>query len=45
MMTPERADGNPDLIAAIRAAIADAGGRIPFARYMELALAHPAHGY
>lgn len=37
--------GNLDLIAVIRAAIADAGGRIPFARYMELALTHPVHGY
>ncbi len=37
--------GNPHLIAAIRAAIAKAGGRITFAEYMRLALAHPAHGY
>ncbi len=42
---PEPTDGNPDLIAIIRAAIADAGDRIPFARYMELALTHPVHGY
>ena len=45
MTTPETPDGNPDLIAAIRAAIADAGGRIPFAGYMEMALTHPVHGY
>jgi len=45
MMMPEPTDGNPDLIAIIRAAIADAGGRIPFARYMEIALTHPVHGY
>ncbi len=45
MTTPETTDGNPDLIAVIRAAIADAGGRIPFARYMKLTLAHPVHGY
>ena len=36
--------GNPDLVAAIHAEIA-AGGRIPFARFMELALYHPAWGY
>ncbi len=45
MMMPEPSDGNPNLIAIIRAAIADAGGRIPFARYMEIALTHPTHGY
>ncbi len=37
--------GNPDLVAAIRAEIDAAGGRIPFARFMELALYHPAWGY
>ena len=37
--------GNPDLIAAIRAEIDAAGGRIPFARFMELALYHPEWGY
>jgi len=37
--------GNPELIAAIRAEIAQAGGRITFARFMELALYHPQHGY
>jgi SAM-dependent MidA family methyltransferase len=37
--------GNPDLIAGIRAEIDAAGGRIPFARFMELALYHPAWGY
>ncbi|MCC7024754.1 MAG: SAM-dependent methyltransferase [Thermomicrobiales bacterium] len=36
---------NPALVAAIRAEIASAGGRIPFARFMELALYHPAWGY
>jgi SAM-dependent MidA family methyltransferase len=45
MTMPEATDGHLDLIAVIRAAIADAGGRIPFARYMELALAHPVYGY
>ncbi|MHB8645943.1 MAG: class I SAM-dependent methyltransferase [Thermomicrobiales bacterium] len=45
MTMPETTDGNADLIAVIRAAIADAGGRIPFAWYMALALAHPVHGY
>src|SRR5215211_8746385 len=37
--------GNPDLIAVIRAEIDAAGGRIPFARFMELALYHPVCGY
>jgi SAM-dependent MidA family methyltransferase len=37
--------GNPALIAAIRAEIAANGGRISFARFMELALYHPEHGY
>ena len=37
--------GNPALIAAIRAEIAANGGRISFARFMELALYHPQHGY
>lgn len=45
MTMPEATDENPDLIAVIRAAIAGAGGRIPFARYMEIALTHPVHGY
>ena len=39
------ATGNPDLVAVIRAEIDAAGGRIPFARFMELALYHPAWGY
>ncbi len=37
--------GNPDLIAVIRAEIDAAGGRIPFAQIMEVALYHPAWGY
>jgi len=37
--------GNPDLVSVIRDEIDDAGGRIPFARFMELALYHPAWGY
>ncbi len=37
--------GNPALIEAIHAAINAAGGRLPFARFMELALYHPEHGY
>lgn len=45
MTTRGPTSGNPDLIAVIRAAIASAGGRIPFARYMALALTHPVHGY
>lgn len=40
-----RVTGNPALIEAIRAEIARTGGRITFARFMELALYHPQHGY
>lgn len=36
--------GNPHLIAAIHDEILESGP-IPFARFMELALYHPAHGY
>jgi SAM-dependent MidA family methyltransferase len=36
--------GNPDLVAGIRDEIAGAG-QITFARFMELALYHPRHGY
>jgi SAM-dependent MidA family methyltransferase len=42
---PPPATGTPALVAAIRADIAAAGGRIPFARFMELALYHPQWGY
>ena len=42
---PRAVTGNPQLIAAIRAEIARAGGRITFERFMELALYHPQHGY
>lgn len=37
--------GNPELIAAMRREMHAAGGRIPFVRFMELALYHPRHGY
>ena len=37
--------GNPTLRGLIRDAIAAAGGRIPFTRFMESALYHPDHGY
>jgi SAM-dependent MidA family methyltransferase len=37
--------GSPHLVAAIRAEIDAAGGRITFARFMDLALYHPARGY
>lgn len=37
--------GNADLIAAIRDAIVEAGGAIPFARFMALALTHSVYGY
>src|SRR5262245_58994050 len=40
----DRAGSNPELVAAIRAEIAE-GGRISFARFMELALYHGEHGY
>ena len=38
-------DGNSALIAAIRREIERGGGRITFARFMELALYHPQYGY
>jgi SAM-dependent MidA family methyltransferase len=38
-------DPNPELVARIRAEIDEAGGSIPFARFMELALYEPQHGY
>jgi SAM-dependent MidA family methyltransferase len=44
-LPPPASPGNPALIAAIRAEITAAGGRIPFARFMELALYHPDWGY
>src|SRR5437762_8514593 len=37
--------GNLALIEEIRAEIAGVGGRITFARFMELALYHPQDGY
>lgn len=37
--------GNAPLIEIIRNEIAEQGGRITFARFMELALYHPIHGY
>lgn len=37
--------GNLALIAIIREEIAACGGRMPFARFMELALYQPVHGY
>ncbi|HEU5424518.1 MAG TPA: SAM-dependent methyltransferase, partial [Nitrolancea sp.] len=39
-----RAESNPELVAAIRDEVVRAG-RITFARFMELALYHPEHGY
>lgn len=41
----EHDQGNPELIAAIRPELDKNGGRITFARFMELALYHPAYGY
>lgn len=43
VITPEA--GNASLIEIIRNEIAEQGGRITFARFMELALYHPVHGY
>ena len=40
-----RGGSNPALVASLCDAIRAAGGRIPFARYMDLALYHPVHGY
>jgi len=37
--------GNPAVVAAIRDAIAAAGGMIPFARFMAIAAYHPGAGY
>ncbi len=37
--------GDPVVVASIRAEMAAAGGRITFARFMELALYHPERGY
>ncbi len=37
--------GNPKLIAIIREEIDASGGRISFARFMDLALYHPEYGY
>jgi len=45
METETTQTGNSHLIAAIRTTIAPAGGRVTFAEYMRLALAHPAYGY
>ena len=39
------AERDTPLLPVIREAIARAGGRITFARFMELALGHPEHGY
>lgn len=41
----DEAASDPDLVAAVREEIVAAGSRITFARYMELALYHPRHGY
>jgi SAM-dependent MidA family methyltransferase len=38
-------NSTPELVARIRAEIDRAGGAIPFARFMELALYEPEHGY
>ncbi len=44
--SPETATpGNAPLIAIIQAEIDAAGGRVTFARFMDLALNHPEHGY
>ncbi len=40
-----RDESDPELVAAIRDTIADAGGWTTFARFMDLALYHPTRGY
>ncbi|CAA9573443.1 MAG: SAM-dependent methyltransferase, MidA [uncultured Thermomicrobiales bacterium] len=42
---PDDGSGDPALVEAVTEAIASAGGRITFARFMDLALYHPEHGY
>jgi len=42
---PPAAEGDPDLVALVRAAIDAAGGSISFADYMDLALFAPELGY
>ncbi len=44
MSTPVVSPGHPELLASIHTEIA-AGGPMPFARFMELALYHPCWGY
>lgn len=44
-MTTSPTASNAPLVAAIRDEIAASGGRITFARFMDLALYHPEHGY
>ncbi|CAN5831287.1 SAM-dependent methyltransferase [soil metagenome] len=44
-MKPPNGTGNKELIALIHDEIIANGGRIVFARFMELALYHPIHGY
>jgi SAM-dependent MidA family methyltransferase len=41
----DRQPSNPALVEAIRTEITAAGEQISFARFMELALYHPEHGY
>jgi SAM-dependent MidA family methyltransferase len=43
-VSEQTVSGNPELIEVIRGEIA-AAGKITFARFMELALYHPEHGY
>ena len=42
---PQQTGSNPALVAILREEIDRAGGRITVARFMELALYHPEHGY
>jgi SAM-dependent MidA family methyltransferase len=44
-LTPEQLEHGAALAARIRAAIAEAGGRIGFERYMQMALYEPGLGY
>jgi SAM-dependent MidA family methyltransferase len=45
-MTPQQPQGEPGaLLARVRTAIVQAGGYLPFDRFMALALYEPGHGY
>jgi SAM-dependent MidA family methyltransferase len=45
MSAPRPVGDVPEVAQAVRDAVAAAGGRIPFARFMDVCLYHPARGY